>query len=317
MKRALLAATRWADEIADRSGAMGNVVIVDPLAVFDRSDAVSLGKPGLRSANGSARMVRVADGWLALNLARESDVELMPAWLNGRKAVDQRADDLVGQAQLLGLPVARIGEAAPASGIVRRMGAGGLDSAGRQLRVVDLSSLWAGPLCGSVFAAMGAEVVKVESIARPDTTATSAPALDVRLNGRKKRVALDLRGPELRDLLDNADVIITSARRRAFEQLELAPEMLFVRNPALIWVAISGYGWSGAHANRVAFGDDAAAAGGLVRWTAGGAPRFIGDALADPLTGLAAAAAALDAVRRGGGFFIDAAMAGIAASAAA
>jgi crotonobetainyl-CoA:carnitine CoA-transferase CaiB-like acyl-CoA transferase len=67
----------------------------------------------------------------------------------------------------------------------------------------------------------------------------------------------------------------------------------------------------------VAFGDDAAAAGGLVRWTAAGEPEFLGDALADPLTGLAAAAGALQALAEGGGVIVDAALARTAAGAAA
>ena len=99
-------------------------------------------------------------------------------------------------------------------------------------------------------------------------------------------------------------MVITSARPRAFEQLGLTPEALFARNPRLTWVAITGYGWWGDGADRVAFGDDAAAAGGLVRRTARGEPRFLGDALADPLTGLAAAAGALGTVGRGGGFLV-------------
>jgi crotonobetainyl-CoA:carnitine CoA-transferase CaiB-like acyl-CoA transferase len=67
----------------------------------------------------------------------------------------------------------------------------------------------------------------------------------------------------------------------------------------------------------VAFGDAAAAAGGLVRWTAGGEPHFLGDALSDPVTGLAAAAGAFKAVLAGGGQLVDAALAGCAAGAAA
>jgi crotonobetainyl-CoA:carnitine CoA-transferase CaiB-like acyl-CoA transferase len=72
----------------------------------------------------------------------------------------------------------------------------------------------------------------------------------------------------------------------------------------------------GENADRLAYGDDAAAAGGLVRWGPKGAPKFIGDALADPLTGFAAAAAGLEAMRQGGGFLVDAALARAAASAA-
>ena len=66
----------------------------------------------------------------------------------------------------------------------------------------------------------------------------------------------------------------------------------------------------------MAFGDDAAAAGGLVRWTPSGAPRFLGDALADPITGLAAALGALKGLDEGGGVLVDVALARLAAGAA-
>jgi crotonobetainyl-CoA:carnitine CoA-transferase CaiB-like acyl-CoA transferase len=66
----------------------------------------------------------------------------------------------------------------------------------------------------------------------------------------------------------------------------------------------------------VGFGDDTAAAGGLVRWTSGG-PRFLGDALADPVTGLAAAVGTLRALEQGGGLLVDVALARSAAGTAA
>jgi crotonobetainyl-CoA:carnitine CoA-transferase CaiB-like acyl-CoA transferase len=95
--------------------------------------------------------------------------------------------------------------------------------------------------------------------------------------------------------------------------LGISKERLFAANPSLIWVSITGHGHDSA---RIAFGDDAAASGGLVAWE-GDEPRFIGDALSDPLTGLAAANAALDALGQGSGAFIDAAMARTAAYVAA
>ena len=164
-------------------------------------------------------------------------------------------------------------------------------------------------------------MVKIEDRRRPDPTPVSAPALDQRLNGAKQRLSIDFADADsraaLRQRIQSADVVITSARRRAFEQLSLAPEDLFAERPGLIWVAISGYGWDPEHANRVAFGDDAAAAGGLLDWNASGEPRFVGDALADPLTGLAAALGALRAIERGGGVLVDAALAQTASGAAA
>ncbi len=92
---------------------------------------------------------------------------------------------------------------------------------------------------------------------------------------------------------------------------------MFAANPSLVWVAITGYGWTGEAGGRVGFGDDTAAAGGLVRWTARGEPRFAGDALSDPVTGLAAALGALQGLAGGGGVLVDAAMANAAAGAAA
>jgi crotonobetainyl-CoA:carnitine CoA-transferase CaiB-like acyl-CoA transferase len=195
-------------------------------------------------------------------------------------------------------------------------------SAPRALRrVADLSSLWAGPLCGAALGGLGAAVTKIESARRPDPGRLATPEFHRRLNGAKAELALDFAAADgrrrLRDLILEADVVITSARPRAFEQLDLAPAAIFAERPDLVWVAISGYGWTGEAADRVAFGDDAAAAGGLVGWTARGTPRFLGDALADPLTGLAAAAGALRGLAAGGGVIVDAAMARTAAGAAA
>ncbi len=62
----------------------------------------------------------------------------------------------------------------------------------------------------------------------------------------------------------------------------------------------------------MAFGDDAAAAGGLVVWDARG-PCFCGDAIADPLSGMAATVAGLSALQLGGGWVVDVPMADVAA----
>lgn len=320
-------AERLAADIAITSRVAGAAVTIDGVAALDRGDAVVLAQPGLRSANLSCRLVRAADGWIAVNLARPADVALVPAWLGRSFGGDpwraviagarvRSVADLLLQARLLGLPVSHVGESMPELPRWTRMSQGGRRAS---LRVIDLSALWAGPLCASVFAQAGAEVIKVESRARPDTTRASAPALDARLNGSKRRVTFDFAAPAdhaaLAALLAGADMVVSSARRRAFAPLGIALEQVFAANPGLVWVAISGYGWSD-NADRVAFGDDAAAAGGLVRWTPRGSPRFVGDALADPLTGLAAAAAAFGALAQGGGFLVDAAMAPAAAMAA-
>ncbi|MGA0601561.1 CoA transferase [Caulobacter sp. KR2-114] len=323
--------------VRQASAEVGRPVTVDPAAVADRRDALELRPPGLWSPNRSCRLVRAADGWIAVNLPRASDLADVPAWLCatvsgdpwraiGAIAAHTPRQALIDQARLLGLPIAAVGEvraASPLPPLVRF--APGAAGRGGGAQVLDLSGLWAGPLCGALLAQAGFAVTKLESHRRPDVMADSAPGFFRRLNGEKRLAALDFTDPadvaRLSAMIDAADVLITSARPRAFEQLGLSPAAIFARNPGLVWVAISGYGWTGEASDRVAFGDDAAAAGGLVRWTSRGEPRFIGDALADPLTGLAAAAGAFAALRAGGGLLVDAAMtrtaAGVAATMAA
>jgi crotonobetainyl-CoA:carnitine CoA-transferase CaiB-like acyl-CoA transferase len=87
-------------------------------------------------------------------------------------------------------------------------------------------------------------------------------------------------------------------------------------HPGLVWVSITGYGREGDAAQRVAFGDDAAAAGGLVGRDGGGDPVFCGDAIADPLTGAMAALVSALSLADGGGRLLDVPMAGVAAWAA-
>jgi len=326
MKRVAGALADLAREIAALSERVGQRVEVDVGAVADRSDAISLAAPGVWSPNRSCRMVKAADGWIAVNLPRESDLLAVPAWIGCgleadpwtavvRLARSRCWRDLVAQARLLGLPVCGVGEVSTGSpaAALRRMSSGRPAARTGPPRVLDLSSLWAGPLCGSILAAAGCQVTKLESRSRPDVMRTAAPAFYRRLNGAKAAADLDLTAAgdvrRLGDLIAGADVVITSARPRAFEQFGTPPEAAFSANPGLVWVAISGYGWIGEGSDRVAFGDDAAAAGGLVRWTLQGRPRFLGDALADPLTGLAAAAGALQALSLGGGVLVDAAMA--------
>jgi len=321
------------DDIARLTAPLGRRVDVAALGATDRRGQLQLHAPGRFSANRACGLVRAADGWIAINLARDEDRELVPAWLRCdptpdpwaaiRKHARRRtAADLIADAILLGLPAGQVGEvtgdrlAPPRLRMAAR-------SANQRLGapcVIDLSALWAGPLCGAVLAEMGASVTKIESVTRPDPTRASTPEFSRRLNGRKAELSLDFASAEgrarLQEAFAAADMVITSARPRAFAGLGLQPETVFAATPSLVWVAITGYGWTGAAGERVGFGDDTAAAGGLVRWTPAGEPRFQGDALSDPVTGLAAALGALHALEDGGGVLVDAAMARSAAAAA-
>lgn len=298
---------RLHDILAARLDGLG----LSPQELLARDAPGGLDYPGRISANRHCRLLRARDGWFALNLAREEDRELVPA-LTGHDgepwaalaelAADLAAEEIRHRAGELQLPVAVLGESAPQTlaqiGPIRPPG-----------KVIDLSALWAGPLCAGFLARAGAEVVRIESLGRPDPTPQSSPQLDARINVGKRRLALDLRtenGREsLQALVADADVLVTSARPAALVRLGLDQEKF----PYLTWVAITAHGFAGPGASRVGFGDDCAVAGGLVDRTEG-EPRFLGDALADPLTGLEAARAVL-AGQRG---LIDMAMARVAAS---
>ena len=101
------------------------------------------------------------------------------------------------------------------------------------LLVVDLSALWAGPLCGDLLAAAGATVVKVESPSRPDGARRGPAAFFDLLNWRKQSVALDLQraeGPRLlHALVQRADVVIEASRPRALAQLGISARRLVER----------------------------------------------------------------------------------------
>lgn len=318
------AAAAYAARACAAAARLGLTLALDGPAALDRKDSIRLKAPGRISPNGCCRLIAAHDGWLAVNLARRDDHELLPAWLGvdcgddpwrtiAQVARDSAAAAMVAQARLLGLPVARVGEIEAHPAVEAKAGH---SRAARHLRVLDLSALWAGPLCAGILARAGLDVVRLENIRRPDPTPRSLPALDRRLNAAKRRIAFDFAARDaLRARIMAADIVVTSARRRAFAAMNLVPEEIIAARPDLIWIAISGYGWNGATADRVAFGDDAAAAGGLIGWH-NGAPQFLGDALADPLTGLAAAGAALSALQHDAGGLIDVAMARVAADAA-
>lgn len=279
--------------------------------VLVRDAPGGLDRPGIQSANRHCRLLRAQDGWVALNLARGEDRELVPVLCGSEKEPWAALEDLAAgmsaatfrdRAAELQLPVAMLGECT-AQDLVP------VDPVCVPRKVVDLAALWAGPLCAGLLARAGAAVVRIESLGRPDPTPQVSPLLDARINADKTRLALDLRTPHGREALyrqiAETDVLVTSARPAALARLGLVPE----KWPDLTWVAITAHGFHGPGAERVGFGDDCAVAGGLVHWESG-EPRFLGDALADPLTGLEAARAVL-AGQRG---LIDMAMARVAAA---
>jgi hypothetical protein len=310
---------------------------LDALALLgERAALMGLWRRGDTSCGGSCRLLRCADGFMAVSLPRDEDMEMVPAWLEletvptstpavwsavSAKLAHADPHALIERARLLGLPVARVGEAAESQPRAPVLDARLGEAPPRQdmtgLVVVDLSALWAGPLCGDLLVRAGATVVKVESTQRPDGARRGARGFFDLLNGQKRSVALDLQSSQgvriLRALVRKADVVIEASRPRALAQFGIdAGHEVIVDGGPQVWVSITGYGRTGEGANRVAFGDDAAAAGGLVVWTDDG-PLFCADAVADPLTGLTAAGACVNAVRSGGRWLLDLSMAAVSA----
>lgn len=304
----------------------------DPLALLgERAARAGLGRGGAVSCGGGTRLLPTADGWVAVNLARPDDVAAVAAWLElEADPVDPWAvvaavvrsrpvAGLVERAVLLGLAVAAVADQPRSTEPIRRRRRGDRPPLAHPPLVVDLGSLWAGPLCTHLLQLRGARVVKVEAIGRPDGGRDDPSGFFDLLNAGKASVALDLRSAEgvtrLRALLARADVVIEGSRPRALGQLGIDPEAMAAGAGPQVWVSITGHGREGADGDRVGFGDDAAAGGGLVVWDDRG-PCFLADAVADPLTGIAAMAEVERCLAQGGAWLLDAALARVAAAVA-
>jgi crotonobetainyl-CoA:carnitine CoA-transferase CaiB-like acyl-CoA transferase len=178
------------------------------------------------------------------------------------------------------------------------------------LLVVDFSALWAGPLCAHLLGLAGARVVKVETPSRPDGARRGDADFYRLLHAGHRSVVLDPADgagrAAMAALVRAADIVIEASRPRALAGFGLDAGAAVADGTT--WVSITGTGRAG---DRVGFGDDVAAAVGLVAWTAAETPVFVGDAIADPLTGLTAAALAMTAPASGGGVLWDVAMADV------
>src|SRR5690606_31258969 len=123
--------------------------------------------------------------------------------------------------------------------------------------VIDLSSLWAGPLCGQLLSETGARVIKVESTARPDGARRGNAAFFDLMNGGKESLVLDLSAQQGREqllaLLKRADIIIESTRPRALEHMGIFATDVLAANPGAVWLAISGYGRSSPQRDWIAY----------------------------------------------------------------
>ena len=187
------------------------------------------------------------------------------------------------------------------------------------LRVIDVSTVVAGPGCARYLADFGADVIKVERPGTGDTTRAMGwldPADDVtlwwKLAGRNKRtIELDLKDPTglaaMRGLLVDADVLVENFRPGTLERLGLAPDDLIAANPRLVVTRVSGFGQDGPYAGRPGFATLAEAMSGFaaINGEPDGAPLLPPIALTDEVTALVAAFATMVALHSGTAQVVD------------
>jgi crotonobetainyl-CoA:carnitine CoA-transferase CaiB-like acyl-CoA transferase len=187
------------------------------------------------------------------------------------------------------------------------------------LRVVDISTVLAGPGCARHLADFGADVIKVERPGTGDTVRSMGwrdPSDDItlfwKIAGRGKRtIILDLKTEEglsvLRRLLDTADVLVENFRPGKLEALGLDPEVLHVTNPRLVVTRVTGFGQTGPYRHRPGFASIAEAMSGFanVNGEADGKPILPPIALTDEVTAIVAAFATMVAVHSGVGQVVD------------
>ena len=195
------------------------------------------------------------------------------------------------------------------------------------VRVLDLSWVWAGPFGAMHLAHLGAEVIKVESEARPDLGRRLAVyAKDAgrglncsgyfnQWNQGKKSVRLNLAEPEavdiVKQLVAHCDVLIENFATGVMERLGLSYEALLEHRPDLVMASISGYGETGPWREYMGYGPAISPLSGLSASSGyvGEGPSEVGISLGDPCAGITATSAVCAALaareRNGGGQHID------------
>jgi crotonobetainyl-CoA:carnitine CoA-transferase CaiB-like acyl-CoA transferase len=169
------------------------------------------------------------------------------------------------------------------------------------VRIVDLTSVIAGPYATQILGDLGADVIKVESTdgdlmrtAGPVSAHADMAALYLGINRNKRSIALDLKHPRaqavMHALVKGADAFVTNVRPQGMARLGLDYATLSALAPRLIYVHIVGFGSDGPYAGRQAFDDLVQAASGIAdllpKTDGGQTPRFLPTLVADKSTGL-------------------------------
>jgi crotonobetainyl-CoA:carnitine CoA-transferase CaiB-like acyl-CoA transferase len=177
------------------------------------------------------------------------------------------------------------------------------------LRVLDVSTILAGPLCCQILGDFGADVIKVEHPKGGDNMRGHGHSKDgiplwwKEISRNKRTAALDLKSPEgaevFRRLAATADVVVENFRPGTLERWGIGPDVLHQQNPGLVLVRVTGFGQTGPYSSRPGFGTLAEAMSGFADATGepDGPPTLPAFGLADSICGIAASSAVMMALR--------------------
>ncbi len=189
------------------------------------------------------------------------------------------------------------------------------------LRVLDVSTILAGPLCCQILGDQGAEVIKIEHPVAGDGMRGHGPSKEgvplwwKEISRNKRTVGLSLSDPAGAEvflrLAETADVLVENFRPGTLERWGVGPDVLHGINPRLVIVRITGFGQRGPYAARPGFGTLAEVMSGFAHLTgeADGPPTLPAFGLADSICGIAASSATMMALwsreRSGRGEIVD------------
>jgi crotonobetainyl-CoA:carnitine CoA-transferase CaiB-like acyl-CoA transferase len=177
------------------------------------------------------------------------------------------------------------------------------------LRVLDVSTILAGPLCCQILGDYGADVIKIEHPRGGDNmrghgrSKDGVPLWWKEISRNKRTIALDLKDAEgaevFRRLARTADVVVENFRPGTLERWGIGPDVLRADNPALVVARLTGFGQTGPYSSRAGFGTLAEAMSGFAAATGepDGPPTLPAFGLADSICGIAASSAVLMALR--------------------
>lgn len=209
----------------------------------------------------------------------------------------------------------------------------------KNLRVLDLSRVLAGPVCTQILGDLGADIIKIEKPGTGDDTRawgppflqddvendTSESAYYLSANRNKRSVSIDITKPEgqklIHRLLDESDVLIENFKVGGLEKYGLGYAQLRDKFPKLVYCSITGFGQNGPLSSEPGYDFIAQGMGGLMASTGeiGGEPMKAGVAISDVMTGLYAAVGILAALRErdktGKGQLVDLALLDVTLSA--